>query len=77
MYLLQGGESPYMNFVDICTIANISILIFTEDLTGYYIHGKSPYGHADVPSLNLRLSLCDDSVSRSSIRGLHPTVAEH
>lgn len=30
--------------VDLCSITNISILIFDESFHGYYIHGRSPYG---------------------------------
>lgn len=35
-------------FVDLCSICNISFLIFDESLHGYYIHGRSPYGQAEI-----------------------------
>ena len=38
-------------------MANISVLIFNEAFQGYYIHGKSPMGAADVSSEKLRLNL--------------------
>ena len=38
----------YIDFVDLCSVANISVILFNEDLQGYYIHGKSPSGSADV-----------------------------
>jgi meckelin len=57
MLLSKIYAPTYLNFVDLCSVANISVIIFNEDLNGYYIHGKSPYGAADVNSLNLRLNL--------------------
>ena len=47
----------YVEFVDLCSIANISVIMFNEDLNGHYIHGKSPSGAADVSSERLRLNL--------------------
>lgn len=32
------------NFVDLCSVCNISVLIFDHSFHGYYIHGRSPYG---------------------------------
>jgi meckelin len=34
----------HIEFVDLCSICNISILMFDESFHGYYIHGRSPYG---------------------------------
>ena len=34
-------------FLDLCSVANISIFILDEMLHGYYIHGQSPFGKAD------------------------------
>jgi meckelin len=56
--LLQLYDPPsYVDFVDLCSVANISVLIFNEAFQGYYIHGKSPMGAADVSSEKLRLNL--------------------
>mmetsp|Transcript_18337 Transcript_18337/g.28161 ORF Transcript_18337/g.28161 Transcript_18337/m.28161 type:complete len:136 (-) Transcript_18337:426-833(-) len=60
----------YTNFMDLCSVANISIIIFNEDLQGYYIHGKSPNGHADVSSEKLRLQLENEAHGNSSFRGI-------
>lgn len=38
---------PAEDFVDLCTMTNISILIFNEYLHGYYIHGMHPLGQAE------------------------------
>lgn len=29
---------------DLCSICNLSLLIFDETFHGYYVHGRSPYG---------------------------------
>lgn len=29
---------------DLCSICNISLLLFDNSFHGYYIHGRSPYG---------------------------------
>lgn len=42
---------------DLCAICNISLLIFDETFHGYYIHGRSPYGQAEVSSGDLRKAL--------------------
>ena len=35
-------------FMDLCSVSNISVFILDELLHGYYIHGLSPIGKADV-----------------------------
>ena len=34
-------------FLDLCSVANISVFLLDEMLHGYYIHGQSPFGKAD------------------------------
>lgn len=34
----------HTEFIDLCSITNISVLMFDESFHGYYIHGRSPYG---------------------------------
>lgn len=45
---LNSG-SGVANFVDLCTMANTSIIIVKEQMFGYYIHGKAPWGQSDIP----------------------------
>lgn len=47
----------YEEFVDLCSIVNISVLMFDETFHGYYIHGRSPYGQAETSTKKLRLAL--------------------
>lgn len=37
---------PIENFIDLCSVSNISIIIFDEALHGYYIHGMNPLGQS-------------------------------
>ena len=39
---------PSQDFVDLCSVTNISVFIFDSDIHGFYIHGESPAGQADV-----------------------------
>jgi meckelin len=38
----------HTEFTDLCSITNISVLMFDESFHGYYVHGRSPYGQAEV-----------------------------
>ena len=67
---------PYIDFMDLCSVANISVIIFNEDLHGYYIHGKSPSGAADVSSERLRLNLESEANGNSTIRGISPSLPD-
>lgn len=64
---------PYVDFQDLCSVANISVLIFNEDLKGYYIHGKNPSGYADVSAKRLRLNLENEKQGNATIRGIADT----
>ncbi len=41
-------EDKLGQFVDFCSVANVSIFIRSHAQYGYYIHGKSPNGNADA-----------------------------
>lgn len=41
--------SKVASFVDLCTLANVSLLLFDEYAHGFYIHAKAPWGASDVP----------------------------
>jgi len=41
--------SAINQFVDLCTLANMSIIMLEENLYGYYIHAKVPWGSSDIP----------------------------
>ncbi len=35
-------------FLDLCSVSNISVFLLDEKLHGYYIHGQAPFGKADA-----------------------------
>lgn len=41
-------EDKIRDFVDLCSMANISVFIMHHAQYGYYIHGRSVYGKADT-----------------------------
>jgi meckelin len=47
------SEPPEQVFVDLCTIAKISILGLDEDYHGFYLHCRSPHQFADGTMLEL------------------------
>lgn len=63
---------PIEEFTDLCAICNISTLMFDNEFKGYYIHGRSPYGQAEVSSSDLLKSLEYESTGQAQQRGLTP-----
>jgi meckelin len=52
-----------LQFVDLISLANISILVFDEACHGYYIHGRSVHGSSDVNMDELNLNLKKEEVN--------------
>lgn len=67
---LCGVTYKKTEFVDLCSVCNISFLMFDENLHGYYIHGRSPYGQAEISVEELRKALLYESQGRAQIRGI-------
>ena len=62
--------TPTMNFADLCSIANISVLIFESYCHGYYIHGLNPVGVSEGTVEDLKEMLEKESKGNSRGRGL-------
>jgi len=45
--------------------------MFDETFHGYYIHGRSPYGQAEVSMEKLALALEFEASGKAHIRGMH------
>ena len=41
-------EDKIGQFIDFCSVSNISMFVMTHTQFGYYIHGRSPHGNADT-----------------------------
>lgn len=52
------------------SVSNISLIILDQSLHGYYIHGKSPTGNADVTMDELRRTLEKESEGKARRRGI-------
>ena len=50
------------NFVDLCVVSNISILILDDSLHGYYIHGVTPLTKADMALEELHSGLSEEKM---------------
>ncbi|RXN00143.1 Meckelin [Acipenser ruthenus] len=50
-------EDKIRQFVDLCSVSNISVLLFSNRCFGYYIHGRSVHGHADTNMEEMNLNL--------------------
>ena len=56
-------EDKVRQFVDLCSMANISVFIMENSQFGYYIHGRSPHGIADTGMKEMFLQLKRETVS--------------
>ncbi|KAK9497063.1 hypothetical protein O3M35_004443 [Rhynocoris fuscipes] len=59
-------------FVDICSLANISIFILLFENYGFYIHGRSAHGFSDTDMATLRKQLRREEEDLVGHRGLVP-----
>ena len=57
-------------FLDLCSVANISVLILKESLRGFYIHGQSPLGVADTTLQQLIQFLEEEGKGKIKGRGI-------
>ena len=60
------------NFVDFCSLSNVSVLILSDLQFGYYIHGASVHGFAHVDLLQLYQQFQREENNLCSTRGLEP-----
>uniref|UniRef100_A0A915L2R5 Odorant receptor n=1 Tax=Romanomermis culicivorax TaxID=13658 RepID=A0A915L2R5_ROMCU len=60
----------FRNFVDLCSVSNISVLILQQQQFGFYIHGRSVHGYADTNMQEMNDMLKNEKESRCPKRGL-------
>ncbi|KAJ8343775.1 hypothetical protein SKAU_G00311040 [Synaphobranchus kaupii] len=65
-------EDKFRQFVDLCAMSNVSVFILMHRCYGYYIHGRSVHGHADVNIETMRASLRREEANLCALRGLEP-----
>ncbi|XP_028983915.1 meckelin [Betta splendens] len=67
-------EDKIRQFVDLCSISNISVLLLSHRCFGYYIHGRSVHGHADTNMEEMNSNLKREAESLCGQRGLLPNT---
>lgn len=65
-------DNPIQNFVDVCSISNISVLILSMTSYGFYIHGRSPHGFSDTDMCSMILQFRREEENMCGHRGLLP-----
>jgi meckelin len=69
-------EDKLLNFIDLCSVSNISVFMLLYDHYGYYIHGRSPHGNTDVNMKEMLMNLERESNQTVGTRGLQPKSKE-
>ncbi|XP_053304282.1 meckelin-like [Spea bombifrons] len=65
-------EDPIRQFTDLCSLTNVSVFILTHKCYGYYIHGRSVHGQADVSMETMLSNLQKEEENLCPLRGLEP-----
>jgi meckelin len=60
---------PRTDFIDLLSVANMSVFILDQSLHGYYIHGQSPSGKADMNMDELLKTLEEEGQGKVRNRG--------
>ncbi|XP_029672859.1 meckelin [Formica exsecta] len=63
-------------FVDLCSVANISVFILAHNYYGFYIHGRSVHGFADTDLPTLISNLKKEEDNLCAHRGLVPGTTD-
>ncbi|XP_043284652.1 meckelin [Venturia canescens] len=69
-------KNQLQEFVDLCSMANVSVFMLSHDYYGYYIHGRSVHGFADTDLLTLIKDLEREENDLCAHRGLIPGTTE-
>ncbi|KAI6218078.1 hypothetical protein M3Y95_01181900 [Aphelenchoides besseyi] len=68
--IIEKIADPFRNFMDLCSVANISVIAFSHPLHAYYIHGRSVHGMADTDMTEMNLFLQREKENLCGLRGL-------
>ena len=75
MILTQTDDPDSLNFADLCTLANCSVLILSDQYHGFYIHGKAPWDKSDLPMGWLKMELDMEAENRRKPRAIAAEAA--
>lgn len=60
----------FQEFMDLCSVSNISVLIMDQHYHGYYLHGKAPWGRSDLIMSELKEKLDSEQLGETRGRGI-------
>lgn len=63
-------EDKTSSFMDLCSVANVSMFIMSHTQFGYYIHGRSPHGNADKSMQEMTRAFMKEQNDITARRGL-------
>jgi meckelin len=63
-------ENPSAAFIDVCTVAKVSLLIMDQRYHGFYLHANAPHEHADGSMAELGEHLFEEAAAMRVGRGL-------
>ena len=63
---------PFGDFIDLCSMANVSVIVFHSKLYGYYLHGRSVHGRSDTDMLEMHEQFKREEDDLCGKRGLEP-----
>lgn len=72
LYYQRYVENKMTQFVDLCSLSNISVFIMSHPLFGFYIHGRSVHGRADTDMWEMNSQLRKEEEDLTGRRGLLP-----
>ncbi|XP_072136034.1 meckelin-like isoform X4 [Mobula birostris] len=67
-------EDKIRQFVDLCSLSNVSVLVLLHRCYGFYIHGRSVHGQADINMETMYLNLKKEEDNLCAMRGLEPNM---
>ena len=70
------NEPIEQRFIDLCTLAKVSIILLPESHFGYYLHCRSPYPYADDTMEEMLNQLEQEEAGLTTDRGLEGAPAE-
>ncbi|XP_067651968.1 meckelin-like [Haliotis asinina] len=69
-------EDPVRQFVDLCSMSNVSLFIMANAAYGYYIHGRSVHGKADTDMKEMHQMMKREEQDMCGQRGLMPNTEQ-
>ncbi|XP_042906064.1 meckelin isoform X2 [Parasteatoda tepidariorum] len=69
-------EDKLQQYVDLCSVSNVSVFLLLTKKFGYYIHGRSTHGKADVNMKEMHEFLRKEEEDLCGYRGLLPDTQQ-